>query len=346
MFCTKIDILWFKSYIENRAQSVRLNNTVSNKLNIAYGVPQGSILGPVLFSIYVNDLHESIDECSLTQYADDTQFLHADTVNNLEALICRTEETLRKVKLYFLKNGLMLNSKKTQCIFIGNRQLLSQIPPNTTIDCDGNIIYPSSHVKNLGVFIDKYMLFDVHIDEVTKKVMGTLMFINRISQKFDKSTRKLVVQSLVLSLINYCIVIWGTTNETLLHNAQKLQNFAAKVAVGCYRKYDHVTPIIKELQWLKIKEKHTLEKCATIYKCINNYYPDWYIKFPTVREHTTSNTRQLNNLHVPRARTDCGARDIAILGPKLWNALPTNVTGSASLHAFKSKLSKFLLNSY
>ncbi len=154
----KMDIFWFKSYIENRAQSVRLNSTVSNKLNVAYGVPQGSILGPVLFSIYVNDLNESINECCLTQYADDTQFLHADTPNNLVALISRTEETLRNVKQYFLRNGLMLNSKKTQCIFIGNRQLLSQIPPNTIIDCDGDFIYPSSHVKNLGVFIDKYML--------------------------------------------------------------------------------------------------------------------------------------------------------------------------------------------
>lgn len=342
----KMDIFWFKSYIENRAQSVRLNTTVSNKLNIAYGVPQGSILGPVLFSIYVNDLNESINECCLTQYADDTQFLHADTPNNLVALISRTEETLRNIKQYFLRNGLMLNSKKTQCIFIGNRQLLSQIPPNTIIDCDGDFIHPTSHVKNLGVFIDQYMLFDVHIGELTKKVMGALMFINRISQNFDKSTRILVVQTLVLSLINYCIVIWGTTNETLLHNVQKLQNFAAKVAVGCSRKYAHVTPFIKELKWLKIKEKHTLDKCTTVYKAVNNCYPDWYLKFPTVREHTTSNTRQLNNLYVGRARTDSGARAITILGPKLWNTLPTNVINSESLYAFKSRLSGILLNNY
>ena len=340
----KMDIFWFKSYIENRAQSVRLNGTVSNKLNVAYGVPQGSILGPVLFSIYVNDLNESINECCLTQCADDTQFLHADNLNNLQDLISRTVDTLRTIKQYFLNNGLMLNSKKTQCIFIGTRQILSQIPLNTMIDCDGDIIYPSTHVKNLGVYIDKYMLFDVHINELTKKVMGTLMFINRVSQYFDKSTRTIVVQSLVLSLINYCIKIWGSTNDSLMNNVQKLQNFAAKVAVGCPRKYDHVTPIIKELKWLKVKEKHILDTCTTVYKAVNGFYPDWFLRFPKVSENTTSNTRQLNNLFVPRARIDFGARAITILGPKLWNTLPSSVTNSATLHVFKSRLIKYLLN--
>ncbi len=127
----------------------------------------------------------------MTQYADDTQVLHADTI---EALISRTVETLRKVKQYFLRNGLMLSSKKTQCIFVGNRQLLSQIPINTIINCDGDIVFPSTHVKNLGVYIHKHMLFDVHINAMNKKVMGTLLFINRISHNFDKAIRIIVIQ--------------------------------------------------------------------------------------------------------------------------------------------------------
>ncbi len=87
-------------------------------------------------------------------------------------------------------------------------------------------------MKNLGVYFDRYMLFDVHISELTKKIMVTLMYINRISDNFDKSTRILIVQSLVRRLINYCIGIWGSTNKTMLQNIQKLQNFAAEVAIG------------------------------------------------------------------------------------------------------------------
>lgn len=187
------------------------------------------------------------------------------------------------------------------------------------------------------------MLFDIHVSELNKKIMGMLLFINRISENFDKRTRVIVVKSLILSLINYCVSIWGSTNKTLLSNVQKLENFAAKVAIGGARKYDHVTPIMKELEWLTIKEKFIFEKCTIMYKTVNGLYPTWYLKFPTVRENSARRTRQVNDLHIPRARTDSGARAIAILGPKLWNILPPDVTNSGSLYTFKSKLKHLLL---
>ncbi len=105
----------------------------------------------------------------------------------------------------------MIDPNKTKCIFIGNRQLLSRIPNNTTIKFAGNTINLSNHVKN---YIDRYMTFDVHINELNKKVMGTLMYINSLSDNFQKTTRVIIVSPLVLSIINYCIRIWGTTNET------------------------------------------------------------------------------------------------------------------------------------
>lgn len=102
--------------------------------------------------------------------------------------------------------------------------------------------------------------------------------------------------------------------------------------------YDHVTPILKELNWLTVKDKYTFEKCTNVYKAVNGIYPEWYLKFSTVRENTGSNTRQVNNLYVPRVRTDAGARAIAVRGPMIWNNLPTSVTNSGNLHIFKSRL--------
>ncbi len=126
----------------------------------------------------------------------------------------------------------MLNASKTQCIFIGNRQLLSKLPVNTTISIDNEIVIPSSHLKILGFYMDKNMIFEKHVSEVTKKGTETLMCINRNSSTFDKTSRIITLQTLALSIMNYCLRIWGTTNKTIMSDAQKMHNFAAKVAIG------------------------------------------------------------------------------------------------------------------
>ncbi len=112
-----IDSFWFASYLSDRTQSVRLSQKLSDKLKLSYGVPQGSILGPILFSIYVNDLAQRINACCLVQYADDTQFLHADTINYLNDLISNTEETLFNVKKLLSQEWTPTESKKNAMHF-------------------------------------------------------------------------------------------------------------------------------------------------------------------------------------------------------------------------------------
>ncbi len=258
--------------------SVRIENNISKKNGIAYGAPQGSILGPILLGIYVNDLFSHVN-CFLVQYADDAQFLHSIIIDKLDHLIKDTEETLVKGRRYFLKNGLMFSSSKTQCVFIGNRQLLSSIPPNTTINFNGDILYQSNHVKNLGVYIDRYMIFKVHINELNKKVMGILMYISRISDKLDKQNIIIIIETLVLSLIDFYIKIWGTTNDKHMSNAHILQNFGGRVAFGGVRKYDHISPVFREMQWLRIRQKYLLDVGVTVFKVIRGFYPDLFLSF-------------------------------------------------------------------
>ncbi len=128
--------------------------------------------------------------------------------------------------IFFSVTWCSTQRKHTVCLLvtiIGNKQLLSRIPHDIFINCDGDQIFPNTHVKNLGLYIDRYMLFDVHISALSKKVMGLLMFFSWISDNFDKSTRIIVVQTLVLSLMDYCTRIWNSTKVTLLHRIQKLQ---------------------------------------------------------------------------------------------------------------------------
>ena len=120
------------------------------------------------------------------------------------------------------------------------------------------------------------MKFDIHIKELSRKVYGTIMYINRIKSNFNKSSRISVIQTLILSQINYGIHIWGTANSTQITRIQKLQNFAAKVAVGGAAKYDHVPPYLKELGWLKVKQKYYFELGKLVYNIMNKTYLNGY----------------------------------------------------------------------
>ncbi len=271
------------------------------------------------------------------------QFLHTGTLENLNILIYNAELTLKTARPYFLKNGLKLNANKTQCIFLGMRKIIPKIPDNTTLKFHDTTIKPSSSVKNLGVHFDNYLTFETHVNEMSKKVMGTLMYINRIKHCFDKPTRILAVQSLVLSVLNYCITIWANTNTTLLTTAQKLQNFAIKVADGKAQKFDHVTPIFQELEWLNMKKVFIFNTAVTVFKQLHNHYLQTIVSLPTVTDITGSRTRQQYHLYVSRANTQSGGRSLSVRGPALWNQLPQDVKGANSVQSFKTLLKQYLM---
>ncbi len=182
----QIDTFWFSHYLKDKSQMVKSNNAAQKIATINFGVLQGSVLGPVLFNIYVNDLREGITDCRVVQYSDDTQLVRTGSVDALPDLIEKAEVTLSLAKKYFSSNGLMLDSNKTQCIFIGTRPLIRRLPPNTKIKCDNTSITPCTDVKNLDVIMDCHLNFDMLIHEMYKKVMkvmGHLIFLNRTTLK-------------------------------------------------------------------------------------------------------------------------------------------------------------------
>ena len=242
-----IDQCWFDDYLCNRKQSVRINSYISSPKEVKYGVLQGSILGSILFLIHINDMAKKLNNCFLIQYADDSLIIISGKVEDLEDLKSRVEIVLKEAKTYFQVNALNINESITQCLIVGSRQLVSLVASDFEIEF-GNIDIKPCSVKNLGIHMDQYMIYDIHVSHISRKVNGILLFLNRIKERFDKATRILVVQSLARSIVNYCIKVWGITTQQQIDKVQKLENFAAKFAVGGPKKYDHVTPIFDELK--------------------------------------------------------------------------------------------------
>ncbi len=144
---------------------------MSEARNVNYGFPQVPFLGPILFGKYVNDFPGHVSGLIVQRVVDIT-LLHTGTVGNIHQLIKDTETILKQYERYFLSNDLLLNPRKTQWNFLGSRPLLANIPPSTILHFDGETILPSNQIKILGVHIDRYMLFDVHLNELQKKVTG------------------------------------------------------------------------------------------------------------------------------------------------------------------------------
>ena len=192
--------------------------------------------------------------------------------------------------------------------------------------------------------MDSSMTFNSHIDEMHRKVYGTLIYLNRIWERFDQESRVMVVRSLVLSILNYCLCVWGSASKTQMSRVQKLQNFAARVAIGGIRKHEHVTPLYDKLGWLRMDDKFLFDICLLIYKMKNRILPEWLFILPTVnqRRNETMITRNRDCYFVPRTFTDIGARAVTVLGPKSWNVLPVSLKQCLNISTFKSKLSKHL----
>ena len=338
-----IDTYWFRDYLSNRTQVVKYQNETSKICIIEYGVPLGSTLGPVLFSIYVNDMSNLITEGLLIQYADDSQVLVWDSAKNFGKVLKKAEEILKKLKDYYLRNGLLINMCKTQYIIIGSREYVSRIDENICIKIDNDKISPSEKVNSLGILIDKYLSFQDHINDTARKTTGSLLKINRIKHFLDRDTRKLLLETLVFNRLFYCFKAWGNVADIHLQNIQKIQNFAARVAEGSLRKRDHVTPIMNQIGWLKIKYRYKYELGIMAFKIMNGLLPKWLFPLITRENALETTTRQSKNLIINNYRTTHGGRDVMVELAKQWNNLPKDMREIKNIVTFKRNIYNYYI---
>ena len=342
-----IQTSWFESYLRCRSQSVVLDGkTTSSPKPVNFGVPQGSILGPVLFLLFINDINcgNPFDNARMTLYADDVQLLFVRPAGELEKLKNDAEIALTHIKDWYSSNGLKVNANKTQCIILGSKANTRRVPENFVVDCMDAKIPLDNRVKSLGVWFDPNMTFEHHVGMLCSKLNGTLMFLSKTKRQLDFKSRLLVINALIFSHLNYCPTIWGKCKKTLLSDIQRSINFTAKVAHdGNFRKSDHVTPILKKLGWLNIHERLELSEAIKVFKIQNKLSCSNGVALSTRKAAHQRSTRNDNNIDTEFRRTKAGAKAFTISGPKCFNNLPADIQNCATVASFKQKCTSLLL---
>lgn len=178
-------ILWFQSYLSFRYQRVRINSSLSDLLPISTGVPQGSILGPLLFSVYVNDLPLSLKKCEVDSYVDDTKMYLSFNVKDKDILITDLQQDLTSIRNWCFNNSLLINPDKTKLIVFGTKQMLSRLD-DFKLSLLGKELTPCDSVRDLGVYVDSQLSYDKHVSKTVSSCVSRLCQINRVKHVFDK----------------------------------------------------------------------------------------------------------------------------------------------------------------
>ena len=217
---------WFRNYLKDRRQYVRIGSEHSTLCGLSHGVPQGSILGPVLFNIYINDLPTLPESCTLESYVDDSKLFLSFQVKDSLDVATQVNDDLKRVAYWCSQNSLLINPTKTKVLVVGTRQMLQRVPSDFKLVLLGKELAPVPSVKGLGLFVDSTLSFDEHITITVSSCMASLVQINRVKHLLDVKTLENVINALVFSKLFYCCTVWSSTSKKNVKKLQHVQSFA------------------------------------------------------------------------------------------------------------------------
>jgi hypothetical protein len=332
---------WFRSYLSDRKQTVHIDNLTSSPVLLSCGVPQGSVLGPVLFSLYTQPLDHIFDKHKIPHhsFADDSQLYNSSPPEQIDSLLSSVSSCISDIQNWMTENKLQLNSSKTEALLIGTKSKLSTVSANS-LPLQDTSIPLSSEAKNLGVILDNTLSMQKHISSVCRTCYFQLRRIASVRNYLTTDAAAKLVTSTILSRLDYCNSLLAGLPSTSISKLQRIQNNSARLILR-KKKTDHITPLLKQLHWLPISERISYKLNTITYKCLHKTAPSYLSD--TLSLYTPSRTLRSTadtlKLKIPRTKlVTAGQRSFSSQAPISWNNLPLNLRQKPTLTSFKAAL--------
>ena len=332
-------LAWLSSYLFNRSQVVKIGNSSSTTSLLTTGVPQGSVLGPVLFTAYVSPIGHIASAHNLLhqQYADDTQ-LFVSLSSASASDITKLEQGLQHLNNWLCYNGLCLNPDKSEVIIFGtSKKLQSSLHP-TTVNIAGCPVTLSDKISTLGVTLDQCLTLDTHVSSICKSSFYHIRALRHCRSSLPVDVRITLATTFVQSRLDYANSILFNTSQRNLTKLQRVQNHAAKAILPSYPPIPSAE-MVHNLHWLPIKQRINFKIALLTYGILNSHQPSYLSHLLTYRPVTrvTRNSDQQLLLE-KRSATAFGSRAFSVAAPRIWNSIPLNIRTAASVDLFRRNL--------
>jgi hypothetical protein len=335
---------WLSSYLTNRSQVVAIGNSRSNPANLTAGVPQGSVLGPILFALYISPLGRIISSYGIShqQFADDTQLYISVSPSTVNSSLILLRDCLHSLHNWFSLNYLALNSDKSDCILFSTVQRSKHFPPVPSVDIAGSIVPLSKTVKTLGVTLDSHLTFDLHVQNTTKSCYYHIKALRYIRSSITPETAKAIACSIVCSRLDYANSLLYGVSEANLAKLQRVQYSLAKVVLGPTISSSG-SYAIKQLHWLPIKSRIQFKIATLTHKVLSSKEPIYL--YSLLSQYSPSRSLRSSNQNLltqPRTHSVFGSRAFRSCAPSIFNSLPCEIRSIQSVASFRAKLKTHL----